>query len=76
MKKQIISLTCLLTLFPFCVFSRLMKCPQTKELLVLAINDLVHQHGKSFATSQKEKEKKERRKEGGKERRERGMERK
>lgn len=36
-----------------------MKYPQTKEQLVLAINDLVHQHGKSFVTSQKEKEKKE-----------------
>lgn len=36
MKKQIISLTCLLTLFPFCVFSRLIKCPQAKELLVHA----------------------------------------
>lgn len=35
MKRQIISLTCLLTLFPFCVFSRLIKCPQAKELLFL-----------------------------------------
>ena len=43
----------------FCLF------PLLRVLWFLPLNELVHQHGKSFVTSQKEKEEKEGRKEGG-----------